>query len=219
MKKITFILMLGLMVASLNAAPLKDTVQTRRAQMVERYLIKQRVQIAEVTAALISASKSGDIEAIAKWASSTTQPSPLLGTDKFGNNVFHVAKDASTVQALAAAVRTLYKNDYAEKIAFLKNQRNQVGETPLMMHVGYGRTETFNLFYDGSDLEEAIKKMQSVNKGGLFSPVAAILQSEVVRLSQDNSGRSFCQAARAGMSYYPHLQEVVTFCKVNVPFL
>ena len=218
MKKILFILMVVLMVATLNAAPLQEAAQSRRAEMIERYL-KQRLMTADATAALISASKNGEVEAITSWAGKATQGAALLGTDKFGNNVFHVAKDASTVQALAAAVRTLYKNDYASKIAQLKNHRNKVGETPLMMHIGYGRTDTFYLFYNGSELETAVKNAQAVDKGGLLSDVAQIRKGEVHRLAQDNSGRNFCQAARDGLAYYSNLQEVVAFCAQETPYL
>jgi hypothetical protein len=218
MKKIFSLLIVVLMTTIVQASPLQNTASARRVQMIERYL-KQRVINEDFPTTLFLAARKGDTQAISSWAQQATNGAPLLRTDKFGNNLFHVAKDASTVQALAAAVRTLYKTDYAQKIAELKNQRNKMGETPLMMHISYGRTDTFYLFYSGSLLELAIENVQSVDKGGSLSNVAEIRKDEVRRLAQDNSGRNFCQSARDGISYYPNLQEVVSFCAVNVSYL
>ena len=178
MKKIFSLLIVVLMTTIVQASPLQNTASARRVQMIERYL-KQRVINEDFPTTLFLAARKGDAQAISSWAQQATNGAPLLRSDKFGNNLFHVAKDASTVQALAAAVRTFYKTDYAQKIAELKNQRNKMGETPLMMHISYGRTDTFYLFYSGSLLELAIENVQSVDKGGSLSNVAEIRKDEV----------------------------------------
>lgn len=142
----------------------------------------------------------------------------LHATDKFGNNAFHLAKDASTVQALAKVVRRLEPKNSFVTINQLRNQRNQTGETPLMLHINYGKTDTFQLLYEGSDLALAIREANAVNTGGALLHVATIKQGVALGLSKDNSGRTVAQAALANRNL-PGMERIVQFFSQQAPYL
>lgn len=152
----------------------------------------------------------------------TLQDASVLKTkDKFGNNAFHLAKNASTVQAIAAAVRRLSEKgeSYYTVLATLRDQRNNAGETPLMAHINYGKTDTFHLLYEGSKLATAVRETKALNIGGALKGVAGIKGSVIARtLACDNSGRTVAQAARANQDI-PGMSRIVQFFEKNASYL
>ena len=162
----------------------------------------------------LAAAKDGQQEAILKLKESAW----LLATDKFGNNCFHLAKDAPTLQALAAAVRRLSPEQSFSIISRLRNQRNNMGETPLMAHINYGKADTFRLLYEGSELAGAIREAKSVSTGGALLEVAEIKEGVVLSLAKDNSGRTVAQAAQANYNR-PGMSRVVEFFRQEAPYL
>ncbi|MBR4681799.1 MAG: hypothetical protein IKP06_00620 [Elusimicrobiaceae bacterium] len=162
----------------------------------------------------LAAAKDGQREAILKLKESAW----LLATDKFGNNCFHLAKDAPTLQALAAAVRRLSPEQSFSIISRLRNQRNNMGETPLMAHINYGKADTFRLLYEGSELAGAIREAKSVSTGGALLEVAEIKEGVVLSLAKDNSGRTVAQAAQANYNR-PGMSRVVEFFRQEAPYL
>lgn len=146
--------------------------------------------------------------------------SVLKAKDKFGNNAFHLAKNAATVQAIAAAVRRLSGEGFFpyEVLALLRNQRNNVGETPLMAHINYGKTDTFQLLYEGSELAQAIRDTEAINIGGALASVAGIKESVVRSMACDNSGRTVAQAAQVNR-LVPGMGHVVQFFEKHAPYL
>jgi len=213
MKNILFILMACWMVTPVFAAPYADTAAAgRRAEMVQRYNQKALGE------QLLSFAKEGDVTSINALAERAKNGSYLMSVDKFGNNAFHLAKDAQTVQAVAAAVRQTYKKDFVAKIGTLRNQRNQSGETPLMAHINYGKADTFFLLYVGSDLQKAVNAVKAVNKGGALDITTEIKKGVVLSLAQDASGRTVAQAARANASA-DGMQRVINFLTEEAPYL
>ena len=164
--------------------------------------------------AFLVAAKEGRKEAIIQMKGSAW----LLATDKFGNNCFHLAKDASTLQVLAAAVRRLEPKQSFLIISQLRNQRNNMGETPLMAHINYGKADTFRLLYEGSELASAIREAKAVNTGGALLQVAEIKEGVVLSLAKDNSGRTVAQAALANYNY-PGMGEVIEFFRHEASYL
>ena len=214
MKKTIFILLAVLMTAS-AAVAVADDVEPgqRRAQMVQQYLNKNAAHTVDADE-FLEMVKDGDVDGIA----SLQDISLLSAKDKFGNNCFHLAKDAATLQALARTVRRLTPQTMDETFAHLRNERNEMGETPLMTHVSYGKASTFFLLYKGSELETNIRQVQAVDKGGALSQTANIRKKVVLALSKDNSGRTVAQAALANISE-PGMSRVEAFFKANAPYL
>ena len=208
MKKIIFVLLVALFVPAVQAVAIEGQTASRREAMLRRYAPK--ISSAQ---ALLRAAQEGDVSQIA----TLTQAAFLLETDKFGNNCFHLAKNADTVQALAAAARRLEPN-YLGVIVRLRNQRNQAGETPLMRHINYGKADTFTLLYEGSELAAAVRDARRVDKGGALSATAEIKKGVAISLSKDGAARTVAQAALAN-AQAPGMNKVVEFFKKNAPYL
>lgn len=205
MKNMLWVLLVALFVPAVQAAPLVGAAPVgRREAMVRRYAPK----VASASA-LLKAAEEGNLAAIG----TLEQISFLQETDKFGNNCFHLAKDAATVQALAAAMRRLDDN-FLPLINALRNQRNTAGETPLMRHINYGKADTFRLLYEGTELASAVREARRVDIGGALRTTADIKKGVAVSLSKDNSGRTVAQAAQAN-----HLQNIVQFFEEQAPYL
>lgn len=214
MKHILVILVLALFVPTLQAETVvAQGTSSRRQEMLQRYARKSAVKQVLTAEQFLEVARKGDTDAIA----SVTQLDFFKQTDKFSNNCFHLAKDAATVQALAAAIRRLDNNFQAE-IKRLRNQRNDMGETPLLAHINYGKADTFALLYEGSDLAEAVREVRLVDKGGALSVTASIKKGIARSLSQDISGRTVAQAALANMEQ-PGMASVVEYFQIHAPYL
>lgn len=214
MKKILFTLLAVWMVGLFSVA-LADEVPAgqRRAQMLEQYAKKAPVRAVSKTD-FLNMVKEGKADKL-----SQVQDISLLNVqDKFGNNCFHLAPDAATLQALAGMVRRVSPALQAETFARLRNQRNDMGETPLMAHISYGKADTFFLLYKGSELEANIRQVQAVDKGGALSATANIRKGVVIAMSKDKSGRTVAQAALANADK-PNMVRVITFFRTNAPYL
>ena len=215
MKHILFLLVFALLVPAVQAAPNAPVqAMSRRQIMVQRYSPK-----AQTEEQFLEAVRRGDTGVIF----SSMQESFLKATDKFGNNCFHLAKDAATVQALAAGIRRLkskdaFPEDYLSFINYLRNQRNNMGEIPLMTHINYGKADTFQLLYTGTKLAAAIRAARSVDKGGALSATADIKKNVAIALSTDNSGRTVAQAALANREA-PEMEKVIAFFEENASYL
>lgn len=209
MKNILFILIACLLVTFVNAAPAADSpAQSRRDELIQLYTQKDQ---------FLTAAKAGDIARLNELGERARGASFFLVTDKFGNNAFHLSKDAQTIQVIAYWIRQC-DNHFTDTISTLRNQRNQFGETPLMTHINYGKTDTFQLLYTGSQLEKAVRDAKSANKGGALSVTAGIKNGIVRSYSQDNSGRSVAEAARAN-SHVPGMDKIIAFFAKNAPYL
>ena len=210
MKKIVlFIALISLAGSAAWAGGKQGAAGTRREQLVQNYTAKNPARVAAAEE-LFRAAREGDVESIAR----VKNISVLLMQDKFGNNCFHLAKDARTLQALAGVVRQLKPTQAVSIISQLRNQRNRMGETPLMAHINYGKSDTFFLLYKRSDLAAAITQAKGVDKGGALSPTAEIQKGVVISLSKDNSGRTVAQAAKAN-----GVTNAVAFFEKNAPYL
>lgn len=214
MKNILFILIVCLMVTMVNAAPNgAASTLSRRDEMIQLYAPKSASNGPE---ALLTAAKNGDVARINTLGEQARRADFFLATDKFGNNVFHLAKDAQTIQVIAYWIRQNDKN-FASTISQLRNQRNQFGETPLMAHINYGKADTFMLLYTGSDLEQSVRDANSVNKGGALN-AAATIKIGIARSKATSGGRTVADAARANIQM-PGMDKVVVFFEKHAPYL
>lgn len=206
MKKILWVLLLALCVGSVQAAPSVVTTGNRRQAMVEKYGVK-KISADE----FLKAVSKGDTALI----SQVKDLAILKAQDKFGNNCFHLAKNKVTLLAIAAGIRQLDEEDYLTTFQQLRDQRNHMGETPLMYQINIGKTEMFEELYRGSSLQNAIRTANAVNNKG-----AALINTANVRIKlarqegSDYSGRTVADAAKAN-----GLQEIVSFFENNAAYM
>ncbi|OUO57594.1 hypothetical protein [Candidatus Avelusimicrobium gallicola] len=225
MKNILFILIACLMVSVVNAAPTRDARQERRQQLVHEYLTRA-LSSADLNkenefgdTPVFTAAQNGDVSAILRYGKRAANGSFLLRTGKNGNNVFHVARNAQTFQALARVLRDFYPGDYKIKIRQMMNQRNQLGETPVQAQINYGRADTFRIAFPYTDMYDKMMTVKTkLNKGGLIAEVAKTEAAVVVEMSKDASGRTIAQAARDNASA-PGMAQVIAFFQNNAPYL
>lgn len=214
MKNILFILIACLMVTMVKAAPnAVPAAQSRRDAMIRLYSHNKSSDLKEQ---LLTAVKTGDVKTLNLLGEQARNGEFFLAKDKFGNNVFHLAKDAQTIQVIAYWIRQK-DTHYASSISLLRNQRNQFDETPLMAHINYGKADTFLLLYTGSDLEKAVRDANAVNKGGALDTAAAI-KIGIARTKASSGGRTVAEAARAN-AQMPGMDKVVAFFDQHAPYL
>ena len=206
MKKILWVLLLAFCVGFVQAAPSAVTAGSRRQAMVEKYGVK-KISADE----FLKAVSKGDTALIGQ----VKDLALLKAQDKFGNNCFHLAKNKVTLLTIAAVARQLNEEDYLTTFQALRDQRNHMGETPLMYHINIGKTEMFEELYRGSSLQNAIRTANAVNNKG-----AALVNTANVRIKlarqegSDFSGRTVADAAKAN-----GLQEVVQFFENHAPYM
>lgn len=140
----------------------------------------------------------------------------LLRVDtKTGNNVFHVAKDVQTIQALARLLRVYYPVSYGKKIRQMMNHRNYALETPVHRQINYGRSDSFKATFSYTELYDRIIKVKTkLDRGGLVAETALSEVEEILLQSKDSSGRTIAQAAKAN-----NMTEIVDFFNKNAPYL
>lgn len=204
------------MVTLVKAAPNTDSGKTKRAVMVEFYTQQKRQ--AELGEKFLEAVKNGDVEAIRTLETQAKKPSYLLATDKFGNNAFHLAKDADTVQAVARSIRNLYKDEFPAKILSLKNQTNDSGVNPAVQAVFDLRPGKFFILLEQSDLERDILEVKSISTGGALSVAAMAKQPKVVAQVQLAEGFTAAGFARANQDV-KGMDKVAAYFTENAPYL
>lgn len=225
MKNILFILFVCLLVTAVHAEPDFAARQERRQQMVHEYLtralsaqdLNKENEFGDTP--VFTAAQNGDVNAILRFEKQASSGAFVLRTGKNGNNVFHVARNAQTFQALARVVRHFYPSDYKIKIRQMMNQRNNQGETPVHAQISYGRADTFAVAFPYTDLYDKMMNVKSkLNKGGLVAEVAKTEAAAVAEMSKDASGRTIAQAARDNASA-PGMEKVIAFFHENASYL
>ena len=148
----------GLFLLLLLCAPGKAYAQQRAVSDIrlQQALTAQTIQGTENylsapdkfgTPLIIKLARQGDMETLTQLSSKTHTGDFLLAKDLYGNNIFHSAKDAHTIQTLAALIRRYYGAKALSQIRLLMDARNQLGETPLHAQINAGHTETFAPIY------------------------------------------------------------------------
>ena len=148
----------------------------------------------------------------------------LQEKDLYQNNVFHVAKNADTVQVLASLIRHFYKNKAQEVITSMIDARNTLGETPLMAQINAAHADTFRPLYLHASLK---KKNDYVKKqlNRLHGSPASILQQNKNIYCQDilkdssSAGRNLLQAAQEQAQYKQEMGRVARMIYREMPCL
>ncbi|MGN0025050.1 MAG: hypothetical protein ACI351_06415 [Candidatus Avelusimicrobium sp.] len=216
MKNIFFILIACLLGTMVNAAPAQTGSVSRRDLMIQFYA--QQRSRAEMGEKFLTAVKKGDLQTISEMESRAQDGAYLLAVDKFGNNAFHLAKDASTLQVVARSIRKLYQNEFPAKIIDLKNQSNHSGAIPAVQTILDLNPGKFFILLENSSLQESIRRVKSISKGGALDVAASALADEVVKQLQIADGFTVVDFARAH-EQVEGMDKVVSFFNENVPYL
>ena len=158
--------------------------------------------------------RQGDVKTLRQAAQTVTSGDFLLVKDSYGNNMFHVAKDASTVHVLAALVRQFYGSQTPQIIHKLADEKNLQGETPLMTQINAAHSDTFRPLYAYTTLKiknesvnHQILRWQGMDENIIRQNRASYCE-EIIRLGSAN-GRTLLQAAQAQVPYNPAMNSVV----------
>ncbi len=233
MKNIIFILIACLAVTFVSAQetpfPQMD-VNSKRAQMVRRYVTasvaSRKLSNSELTqeneygnTRLFQAALEGDVSSLLKLSSLAGSGDFLLQKGKNGNNVFHVARNVETVQAVASLVRHFYDKKSGEVIRRLMNEKNDLGETPALMQLGYARAEVFLVLFKYTDQYDQMLDLKGrLAAGGLVADLAEGEKQDFIKSVTDASGRTMAQVALDNSSL-PGMDRVIRFFEENAPYL
>lgn len=221
MKKFLSLVLVALIVSAVQAAPSFNMIpaNSRRQEMVQRHMSAETL-------------KNRFWEAVEKGETNVIDqiqvPSVLLGKNDFGYNCFHRAKNAATVQALAAAIRRLYQDQAPKILHDLINDRdNPMRETPVQTQLSDGKADSFALLFSSeqgalqsrSDLADAIAKLRfDMSRPGAISIGKALEKERIYAMSQDVAGRTIAQVALAN-AHQPGMDKVIRYFQINAPYL
>ena len=158
---------------------------------------------------MIKWARQGDIQSLRQAAAYAKDGNFLNIRDSYGNNLFHVAKNADTVQAIASLIRQFYGEKTSKQIATLVNQRNRADETPLHAQINAAHADTFRPLYRYSLLkqrnEEARKQLARLQGNPtLMAQHKAIYCADIYKLASAQ-GRTLLQAAKDQIPYNPEM--------------
>ncbi len=231
MKRIIYLFVIlctiGLLPKTPFAAPLANleqhinqAVKSQSAQQIEA---RFSTPDAHGTPLIIKLARQGDVKTILQ-AKAATSGKFLLVKDAYGNNVFHVAKNADTVQAIASLLRHFYAGQTSLQITALVDARNAQGETPLLAQINAGHADTFIPLYTYSTLKQKndIATRQLSRLRGVSDAIAAsnrAIYCEEIRSLSTVGGRTLLQAAQDQLPYHPQMSSVVRTISQEMPCL
>ena len=176
------------------------------------------------TPLIIKLARQGDVKTLQTLPSYAQTGNFLSATDKYGNNLFHVAKNADTVQAVALLVRRYYGPQTTRKIKQLANARNKLNETPLHAQINAAHTDTFRLIYNYTSLKEKndMARNQLARLHGaderIYTQHKAIYCRDILSAASAN-GVTILQSAKAQIPYNPQMGQVAATIERTLPCL
>ena len=221
MKRLTLILF------SLSLAVLSPVVA--RAERLS--FVKEQVETAVVKNTFVGQDAFGT-PLVIKWARegntedlSQISKDEIQNKDRYNNNLFHVAKNAKTVQTIAGLIRRFYGAKALPLIETMINQRNSLGETPLFAQINAGHTDTFRPLYDYSILKkknETARNQLARQQGipeKIVSQNKAFYCNNIRQLTTDNAGRTLLQAAQGQVPYHKEMAPLAQALPQIIPCL
>lgn len=217
MKKIFIALILSVLVipAALTASPVDNvrlaaTLAVQTSQGVDAYLSAPDEY---GTPLVLKLARQGDVKTLQSLAEYPATGKFLLATDKYGNNLFHVAKNANTVQVLSSLIRQYYGAKATRQIEQLANTPNKLGETPLHAQINAAHADTFRPIYHYTSLKKKndsarhqLARLQGADER-LYAQHKAIYCQDVVSAGSVH-GITLLQAAQAQIPYNPQMAQV-----------
>ena len=176
------------------------------------------------TPLIIKLARQGDVKTLQSLTQYPAEGKFLLVTDRYGNNLFHVAKNADTVQVIASLIRRYYGAKAPRKIEQLADARNQMGETPLHAQINAAHSDTFRPIYAYTSLKKKnnVARTQLSRLHGMDERILAqhkaIYCQGIVSAGSAN-GITLLQAAQAQTAYNPQMAQVANTIRRILPCL
>lgn len=200
---------------------LATILSAKTAQGAEQYLTTPD---AYGTPLIIKLARQGDIKTLQSLTQYSKDGKFLLATDTYGNNLFHVAKNANTVQAVSSLIRRYFGAKAPRQIAEMVDAQNKLGETPLHAQINAAHGDTFRPIYTYTSLKKKndIVRNQLTRLYGtderIFAQHKAIYCQGIVSAASAN-GVTLLQAAQAQISYNPQMAQVAGVISQVLPCL
>lgn len=216
-----------LVVGTLQAEPISDTLNKRLSIAVEKNASYDK-QLSSLdaygTPLIIKLARQGNTKLLTQLAQNAGNGDFLNAKDKYGNNLFHVAKNADTVQVVASLVRRFYGANTTQQITRMVDQRNLLSETPLLAQINAGHADTFRALYSLSTLKttnDMFKNQLSRLKGSGPSLVAEhkAMYCQKIRDLASANGRTLLQAAQDQVPYHPEMASLAQRLESVIPCL
>lgn len=176
------------------------------------------------TPLVIKLARQGEVQTLLSLTQYPSEGKFLFATDKYGNNLFHVAKNADTVQAIASLVRRFYGNNASKQIARLADTPNLLGERPLNAQINAAHADTFRPIYTYTSLKKKndVARAQLSRLHGaderIFKQNKTIYCQDITAASSAG-GQTLLQAAQAQITYHPQMEEVAQMIERIFPCL
>ena len=175
------------------------------------------------TPRVIELASEGKIDLLMEGAKYQSSGEFLLLEDSNGNGVFHVARNANTVQALAGLFRKFYKEKASQQMSIMINKRNKPGETPLMAQINNVHADTFWPIYNSSLLKQESEtvKYQLASQQNMGAAIAAPNKAyyckRIRQLASDKAGRTLWQMAQAQAPGHPEMAHLAHVISQEIP--
>jgi len=205
-----FLSIVGAIIAVLLISPIAQAKGPSSFQdRVEAAAVKVS-QDAHKTPAIIKLARAGETAKLKILFQQTPKQdlAALLDAhDDYGNNVFHVAKDAGTLQTLSSMIRQVYGAKATQQITRMVDERNDSGETTFHAQINASHPFMFRLLYPYSTLkkENDIVKAQLARQRGsgpaVFAKNKAIQCKEIRKLASSRGGYTILQSAKYQTKY------------------
>ncbi len=176
------------------------------------------------TPLLLQLARRGETQAIIQAARHAKTGAFLQVQDPYGNHIFHVAKDARTVQVLAALIRQYEGAKAPHVLRLLADARNQLGESALHAQLNAGHADTFWPIYAQTSLKEKNDRVknQLVRLHGMDERIVAQqkqIYCQDIQTSSKANGQTLLQTAQIQAQKYPALRRVVQEIQKELPCL
>lgn len=223
-KKILFSVLFLVCAAGVQAKPQPRAYDVRQvSSVVEKIRFDRAVHLDKEdqfgNTPVFAAALKGDVRALAFLQRVAPSGAYLLKTGKDGNNVFHVARDKQTFQALVRSLRKFYPQDYQARFQELLAQKNNLKETPLRAQLNYGKTDIYLKYFPQTvQFERLLRIQEKINQGGLVAQLAEYERHAAVESSKDLSGLTPAAFAKRNLSR-AGMAQVDAFFTQYLPFL
>ena len=211
-RALSILIVLTLMTCFAMRAEADNVFSSKVNKQVETAIAGNRLTAPDEygTPLAIKLARQGNIQKLQQLAQLSPDGTFVNVHDKYNNNLFHVAKDANTVQALAGLIRQFYPAQTQGIISRLVNERNATGETPLLAQINAGHGDTFHLLYAPSILKQKNEEARN-HLARLQGSVPEIVErnkaiycKEIRSLASAN-GLTLLQAAQGQIPYHPQM--------------
>ena len=171
---------------------------------------------------IIKLARQGDAKALAQLKQLPAIGTVLSTKDKYGNNLFHVAKDAKTVHAIASLIRNAEGAKAFQTISSMIDEHNDSGETALFAQINAAHDETFRSLYaysslrkENREVRERLNRLRGIEGNARDE---AALCARIRKMASAN-GRTLLQAAQDQVPYNPQMAPLAQTIKDTLPCL